>query len=405
MSSPDTPSILIVDDHPPNLLAVSAVLTPLQVRIVEASSGAEAVRCVERESFAVVLLDVQMPVMDGFETARRIRDLPGGRELPILFLTAIYADAEYARRGYASGAADYITKPFEPEVLRARVRAFVDLYSQREAVHRSRIEARTRERDEAQRRLSAFERISTAALETTDLEVFLHTLLTIFVQAADSADSAAIMLRRGDELQARAAIGFPQDVVMHFRVRVGEGFAGQVAASGRPQFVSEDDREAAARLPWLRDFGLRALYGVPLVYEGEVIGVAHIGSTSSSEFSAAEKGLLGAMVERAAWAFSRQRARDRLFAVLNSAPALISVWRGPEYLCEFANDACRRQFGGREIVGRRGTELGVTPEIVAVFDRVLLEGETFSLEEHATTADFRGDGVPEERIFHYSFHP
>jgi signal transduction histidine kinase len=130
--SAERPSVLIVDDTPANLVALGAVLQPLDVRVVEARSGPEAIERVSDESFACVLLDVQMPGMDGFEVARRVRETEEGAEIPILFLTAIHRDEEYARKGYASGAADYITKPFDPDVLRARVRAFVDLFQQRD---------------------------------------------------------------------------------------------------------------------------------------------------------------------------------------------------------------------------------------------------------------------------------
>jgi signal transduction histidine kinase len=148
-------SVLVVDDTPANLVALRAVLGPLGVRIVEAHSGAEAIDRVGEESFAVVLLDVQMPGMDGFEVARRLRDTAAGVELPIIFLTAIHRDEEYVRKGYASGAADYITKPLDPEVLRARVKAFVDLFQQRERLRRAEVGERTRERDDALQQLAA----------------------------------------------------------------------------------------------------------------------------------------------------------------------------------------------------------------------------------------------------------
>jgi signal transduction histidine kinase len=141
--------VLVVDDTLANLVALRAVLGPLAVRIVEARSGSEAIELAARESFAVVLLDVQMPGMDGFEVARRLRQTETGVELPIIFLTAIHRDERYARQGYASGAADYITKPFDPDVLRARVKAFVDLFRQRERLRHEQVGERTRERDEA----------------------------------------------------------------------------------------------------------------------------------------------------------------------------------------------------------------------------------------------------------------
>jgi signal transduction histidine kinase len=146
-------SVLIVDDTPANLLVLEAVLAPLGPRIVRANTGAEAVALVKTEVFAVALVDVQMPEMDGFETAAAIRATDNGRELPIVFLTAIHRDSDYVRRGYQAGAADYITKPFDPEILRARVRAFVDLYSQREQVRIADIAVQTRARDDAMRRL------------------------------------------------------------------------------------------------------------------------------------------------------------------------------------------------------------------------------------------------------------
>jgi signal transduction histidine kinase len=151
---PARPSVLVVDDKPANLVALSAVLQPLEVRVVEARSGSEAIERVAAEPFAVVLLDVQMPEMDGFEVARRMRASAAGEEVPIIFLTAIHRDEEYARKGYATGAADYITKPFDGDVLRARVKAFVDLFHQRERLRVREVGERTRERDAALERLA-----------------------------------------------------------------------------------------------------------------------------------------------------------------------------------------------------------------------------------------------------------
>jgi signal transduction histidine kinase len=122
------PGVLIVDDRPDNLLALEAVLAPLDARIVRAGSGEEALRYLLSEECAVILLDVQMPGMDGFETARMIKGRPRTRAVPIIFLTAIDRDMEHHLAGYASGAVDYLAKPFLPEVLRAKVSVFVELY-------------------------------------------------------------------------------------------------------------------------------------------------------------------------------------------------------------------------------------------------------------------------------------
>jgi two-component system sensor histidine kinase/response regulator len=121
-------SILVVDDNPANLIALDAVLERLGHRVVRATSGAEALAWVEREEFAVVLLDVQMPVMDGFQTLSHLQGLPHGRNVPVIFMTALHQDMVTTQRGYAAGAIDYIIKPFEPELLRAKVNSLVLLY-------------------------------------------------------------------------------------------------------------------------------------------------------------------------------------------------------------------------------------------------------------------------------------
>jgi signal transduction histidine kinase len=134
------PRVLVVDDTPANLIALVAVLQPIGAELVEARSGQEALDLVAQNWFAAILIDVQMPAMDGFETAARIRATERGREVPIVFLTAIHRDEAYAVRGYAVGAADYITKPFDVAIVRARVKAFVDLFRQRERQRRARLE-------------------------------------------------------------------------------------------------------------------------------------------------------------------------------------------------------------------------------------------------------------------------
>jgi PAS domain S-box-containing protein len=120
--------ILIVDDRPENLLALEAILEPLGQRLVRAHSGDEALRLLLTHDFAMILLDVQMPGIDGFETARLIKSRERTKYIPIIFLTAISKDEEYVFEGYSVGAVDYMTKPFQPDILRSKVSVFVDLY-------------------------------------------------------------------------------------------------------------------------------------------------------------------------------------------------------------------------------------------------------------------------------------
>ena len=131
MARPDAAQrakILLVDDRAENLLALEAILSSLGQDLVAVRSGEAAVEAAERGEFAVILLDVLMPGMDGFETAGRVKERSRTPDVPIIFLTAAGADREFTFRGYAAGAVDYISKPFDPWVLRAKVSVFVDLY-------------------------------------------------------------------------------------------------------------------------------------------------------------------------------------------------------------------------------------------------------------------------------------
>jgi CheY-like chemotaxis protein len=125
----DKAKILLVDDRAENLVALEAILSSLNQTLIPARSGDAALKALLTDDFAVILLDVLMPGMDGFETAAHIKRRPRTRDVPIIFLTARNAEPDYAFRSYSAGAVDYIAKPFDPWVLRAKVSVFIDLYA------------------------------------------------------------------------------------------------------------------------------------------------------------------------------------------------------------------------------------------------------------------------------------
>src|SRR3954447_25557347 len=132
-----SPSILLVDDHDANLLALEAVLEPLGVDCVRATSGFEALREALRQDFAAILIDVQMPEMDGIETASIIKRRPRSCDTPIIFVTGREREPAMIARAFALGAVDYVVKPFEPALLRSKVQALVDLYKKDAALRES----------------------------------------------------------------------------------------------------------------------------------------------------------------------------------------------------------------------------------------------------------------------------
>ena len=125
----DKAKILLVDDREENLIALEAILSSLDQDLVRARTGEQALKALLTDEYAVILLDIVMPGMDGFETARDIKRRKKTRDVPIIFLTAVNSDPDYAFRGYAAGAVDFIAKPFDPWVLRAKVSVFVELYT------------------------------------------------------------------------------------------------------------------------------------------------------------------------------------------------------------------------------------------------------------------------------------
>ncbi|HWE30197.1 MAG TPA: hybrid sensor histidine kinase/response regulator, partial [Polyangia bacterium] len=141
------PSLLIVDDHPANLLALETVLDSVGAQIVRAASGEDALKAMLRQEFALIIMDVHMEELDGYQTMQIIRQRERLRDVPVIFLTAHYSDPDELKRGFAVGAVDYITKPFDPEVLRAKVRALVALYGRGELAERARNSERDRMRD------------------------------------------------------------------------------------------------------------------------------------------------------------------------------------------------------------------------------------------------------------------
>ena len=139
----DQANILLVDDLEENLLALEAVLEPLGQRLVRATSGEEALGALLRDDFALILLDVQMPDMDGFQTATFVKQREKTQHIPIIFLTALSKELHHMFRGYSAGAVDYVVKPFDPMILRSKVQVFVDLYRKEQALRASEERFRT----------------------------------------------------------------------------------------------------------------------------------------------------------------------------------------------------------------------------------------------------------------------
>jgi serine phosphatase RsbU (regulator of sigma subunit)/DNA-binding response OmpR family regulator/anti-sigma regulatory factor (Ser/Thr protein kinase) len=296
--------ILLVDDNRENLAALRAVLEPLGERLVTAESGEQALRALLREEIAVILLDVRMAGLDGLETARIIRARPGTRHIPIIFLTAQASEVEEIALAYQTGAVDYVIKPFEPEILRAKVSVFVELSRERtERVRQSHARA---DAEAVARTIRALQIFSDAALAHLELDGLVAELLertatlfqadgTTLLLRDDNAPGLIVHAHRGRELLAPDR-----------RVVLGEGALGRAAAERRAT------RLGGANLRGLYASGsspdaesppiVGELLVVPLVTSNEVIGMLVLATASKGQFDDNDVELLGLAADRMALA-------------------------------------------------------------------------------------------------------
>jgi signal transduction histidine kinase len=177
MSADPRVEILLVDDRPENLLALEAILEPLGQNLISAHSGEEALKCVLQHDFAAILLDVQMPDMNGFDTAQIIKSREKSRFIPIIFLSAINKEDSYVFKGYSMGAVDYVFKPFNPDVLRSKVAVFVDLYLKQQQIReQSGMLAESQRRElELQHRAALLESEAKSTAQLAELNEQLHS--------------------------------------------------------------------------------------------------------------------------------------------------------------------------------------------------------------------------------------
>lgn len=303
-------TILLVDDHRESLAALRAVLEPLGEPLELAESGEQALRALLHIECSVILLDVRMAGMDGLQTARIIRSRPGTRHIPIIFMTAQASELDEITRAYESGAVDYVVKPFEPEILRAKVGVFVQLHHERaERVRESRARA---EAEAVARAVHTLQILSDAAITHLDLDELASELVERSASLF-GADTAALLLR--DEkvpgLHVRARVGEYALPVANERVRVGEEVLGGLAASMSAGILRAGTLAEADRVQAGLGDDLGSVMAVPLISAGELMGLLLLGAFEEDRFAQRDLELLTLAAERMALAVDHaQRYAD-----------------------------------------------------------------------------------------------
>ena len=203
-------NILLVDDRPENLLALEAILEPLSQNLVRANSGPDALKRVLEMDFATILLDVQMPEMNGFEVAEIIKSRERSRTIPIIFLSAINKEEAYVFKGYSMGAVDYVFKPFNPDVLRMKVAVFVDLFiKQREVSRQAELLRQAEKRElELEHRTSMLEAEARSAAKLAQMNDELHRRQVALEQAMGARNRFYASMSHELRTPINAVIGY-----------------------------------------------------------------------------------------------------------------------------------------------------------------------------------------------------
>jgi two-component system, sensor histidine kinase len=203
-------NLLLVDDRPENLLALEAILEPLGQLLIRANSGPEALKQVLASEFAAILLDVQMPGMNGFEVAEIIKSREKSRTIPIIFLSAISKEDAYVFKGYSMGAVDYVFKPFNPDVLRSKVAVFVDLYlKQREIQRQGDLLRESQKRElELEHRTSLLEAEARSAAKLSQMNDELHRRQVALEQAMGARNRFYASMSHELRTPINAVIGY-----------------------------------------------------------------------------------------------------------------------------------------------------------------------------------------------------
>ena len=203
-------NLLLVDDRPENLLALEAILEPLGQCLIRANSGPEALKHVLGEEFAAILLDVQMPGMNGFEVAEIIKSRERSRTIPIIFLSAINKEDAYVFKGYSMGAVDYVFKPFNPDVLRSKVAVFVDLYLKQREIQRQADQLREGQKRELEleHRTSMLEAEARSAAKLSQMNEELHRRQLALEQAMGARNRFYASMSHELRTPINAVIGY-----------------------------------------------------------------------------------------------------------------------------------------------------------------------------------------------------
>lgn len=280
------PKVLIVDDKPNNLYALEKTLQKLPVDVVQASSGGEALNLTLEHEFAMAIVDVQMPEMDGYELVELLRANIATSSLPVVFVSAIFSDEYHHRKGYDSGAVDFMSKPFIPEILLSKVKVFIDLYEQRRQLQ-STVDDLDQAYGALSRRTMLLETSNRLGQQITNI-LDMKDLLPQVTQIIQSQFNYAwLSIWLVDDERANLTLEARTSSMVELNTQIPithRGLVAQACRTGEAAF----DNKAGQNSNFTATPGLRACFSelaIPLKYCNDTLGVLDIQSERFQAFN------------------------------------------------------------------------------------------------------------------------
>ena len=391
--------ILVVDDRQENQLSIEAVLGSDAYRLVRASSGDEALRYLLTHDPALILMDVQMPGLDGFETAALIKSNERTREIPIIFITAISKDEAFTHKGYAHGAVDYIYKPFDSTILQAKVAVFAELRRQHQRIAR----------------LVAVQRAATQALgEAANADTGIAKVLASICETLDWDVGLFWQVhQRANSIWCQAAWHGPHTAASRFVAQsMQTSFApnsdlpGIVWATGKAAWIVDLAQDAGfSRRDNAVQDGLRTAVGLPICVQGETVGIIEFFSRRQldqdfrlTEIMESIGSQIGQVLKRSEAVAQTRASEASRAAILDTALDCIISIDHQGNVVEF-NGAAERTFGYQraDVLGREMASVIIPPALRDKhrhgMTRYLTTGDSHVINQRIEVTALRVDGT------------
>ena len=300
------PKVLIVDDTPQNLLLLVRYMASLPVEVIQASSGQEALDLIQQHEFFVAVLDVQMPEIDGYELAERLRQNPATATLPIIFVSAVYSSEYHHRKGYESGAVDFLAKPLIKEIFLSKIKVFLALYKQRVELQQAndvllkralQLETVSQVGQQATSVLDMNELLSVVVNQIKDNFGYYHAHIYLLDQENKDLVMAEGTGEVGATLKARGH---------HILLDADVSLVANAARSGEVVWI-DNVRQSS---DWMPNDLLPDTYSemaVPVIFKGNVLGVLDVQENETAAFDKGDASLMRSLANHVAVALTNAR--------------------------------------------------------------------------------------------------